>query len=192
MDHDRIDNNHVPYIKKSMDRIKKAPTKTLDPAPILLRKWLIKNNMTVPQFAMRTGFNPGTIYNFISGQPWSYPSLAQAFAMEWVTEGKVPAYLWLDNPYVKESIRSSQLKTANRFENSIKSFVLKYNSLKTTEGMIRHKARMLSRLFGVEWGEVKRRCWEDAKERSKPDRASIEHLMNDPITQEEHDEQNQD
>lgn len=150
---------------------------------------MISSNTTATQLAMMTGFHPSSIKAFMSGTPNYYPTLAQAFAIEYVTSGFVPAYLWLDNPYIANRVRTGHLAGAKQFETHIKSFVLKFNTLKTNEGMIRHRARILSRLFGVQWGEVKRRCWDDAKEKAKPERANIQHLMTADITEEEHNAQ---
>lgn len=191
MDHDRIDNTHVPFIKSAMRKVELTSPKVLDPAVVKLRQWLINQQMTVPQLAMRTGFTPQTYYNMLSGQPWSYPSLAQAFSIEYATKGYVKAYEWLENKYIEQANRESLVKRATRFEGQIKSLVLKYMKLTTIEGVIRHRARILSRLFGVEWGEVKRRMWEDAKLKAKEEVADISHLLYD-ITEEEHNAQNQD
>lgn len=176
---------HIPYIKRAISRVKAGSSHPLIPAAKRLRKWLITTQTTVPQLAIQTGFSASTLYDYISGRPNTYPSLAQAFAIEYTTNGAVPAWMWLDNPYIQAKVRNHQLAGAQRFERSIKSFVLKFNTLKTDEGMIRHKARMLSRLFGVEWGEVKRRCWEDAKQRSKSDRKDISYLLQPDGTDEE-------
>jgi hypothetical protein len=161
------DNSHIPYIQNALTKLSKTPDSKLTPAAIKLRRWLINNKMTVPQLALRTGFNPTTFYNYLSGQARSYPSLAQAFAIEWVTGGEVQAWEWLDNPYIERQVRNSQVAGTRHFEVNAKSFVLKYNNLKTVDGVIRHKARMLSRLFGVNWGEVKKRIWEEARVRAK-------------------------
>lgn len=189
MDHDRIDNTHIPYIKASMDWVKAQSPKKLNPAPVKLRAWLIKHNMTTAQMAMRTGFSATTIRNILSGQPGMYPSLAQAFAIEYVTKGAVPAWLWLDDSVIRAKVRESNLSAVIRFEGAVKSLMLKYLSLTTADGMLRHKARILSRLFGVEWGEVKRRTWEDAKQSHKELRADVSHLLTDDITEEESDAQ---
>ena len=176
MDHERIDNTHIPYIKAAMTRVVKSSP--LVPAAIKLRQWLMDNQMTVPQLAIRTSFHPSTYYNLIAGTPAkSYPSLCQAFAIEYVTDGKVKAWEWLDNPIITHKVRKSQLSQVTHLETRIKDFVLKYKSLETNEGMIRHKARILSRLFGVEWGEVKSRVWADARERAKADRKDIGYLL---------------
>ena len=182
------DNEHIPYIKSAMDRIRE-PVHGLIPAAVKFRQWLMRTKMTVPQAALRCGFNPSTLYDYISGQPKSYPSLAQAFAIEWMTDGTVRAWEWLENPYIEARVRSGQVKGAVRFEGHVKEFVLKYNSLKTSEGMLRHRARILSRLFGVDWGEAKKRCWVDAKLKARVERANIDHLLTDPITEEEHNAQ---
>ena len=173
-----------PYRKKTMDRLSKAEDSKLIPAARLLRAWLIKNDMTAPDLARRTGFNPQTLYNYMSGDPVAYPSLAQAFAIEWATNGAVPAYMWLDQPLVKHRIRRSQLAGALSLERSVRAFVLKFNAMKTADGVIRQKARTLSRLFGVSWGEVRQRAWQDAKAKAKKDIYDISYLMKD-ITDEE-------
>ena len=156
---------------------KKTLATDIPPAGVKLRQWLMTQDITVQQLGHRTGFAAGTLYGYINGQPNTYPSLAQAFAIEYATNGYVPAWLWLDNPYIAARVRNGQLAGAKMFEGSIKSFVLKFNSLKTVDGMIRHKARILSRLFGVEWGEVRQRLWADAKRKAKAERADISMYM---------------
>ncbi len=165
-----------PYIKRAISRLKQ-PNSQLTPACKKLRKWLITTQTTAPQLAMMTGFNPSTIYAYTTGTPNTYPTLAQAFAIEWATKGEIQAWEWLDNPYIANRVRMGQLTGAKRFESGVKSFVLKYNTLKTIDGMLRHKARILSRMFGVEWGEVKKRCWTDGKKRAKLERADVSHLF---------------
>lgn len=187
MDHDNLDNTHIPHIKAAITRLKKA--NAITPAGKKLRAYLIRKNMSVPQLALRTGFNPETLYQYTTGVPESYPSLAQAYAIEYATAGEVKAWEWLDNPYIERRVRKSNLSMVRHFEGDIKSFVLKFKSLSNAEGMLRHKARLLSRLFGVEWGEVKRRVWEDAKERSKVERADVSKYLMRDISQEEHDGQ---
>lgn len=169
------DQTHIPAIKAAVVRVQKS--KPLTEATIRLRKWMIKHNVTAPQLARRTGFKPDTIYMLMAGHQRSYPSIAQAFAVEYVTDGYVPAWLWLDDPIVEKRIRQTMLAGVTHFEASVKAHVLKYNALKDPEGVIRSKARLLSRLFGVEWGEVERRVWADAKVRAKKDIANVDALM---------------
>ena len=166
-----------PHTQSALGRLKGKPDKELTPAARVLRIWMIKNDMTVPQLAIRTGFAASTLYQYVCGQPKAIPSLAQAFAIEWETHGAVAAYMWLDNPFMEARIREHQLAGSKRMERSSKAFVLKFNSLKTADGVIRQKARVLSRLFGVEWGEVKRRVWADAKVRALAEVANVSHLL---------------
>lgn len=178
-----------PYIQSALDRVKR--TEPLTPATVLLRQFLIDKQMTVPELSRRTGFKPNTLYQFICGRPGHYPTLCQAYAVEYATEGKVPAYLWLDNPHVAARVRQAQTMGAVKFETNVKHFALKFASLATSEGMLRDKARILARLFKVEWGEVKRRCWEDGRAAAKRQRANVDHLLKMPITDEEHNAQNE-
>lgn len=106
-----------------------------------------------------------------------YLQLHQAFAIEWATKGEVPAYLWLEDPYVEARIRASHASNAKDFETRIKGHVLKWNSLKTADGMLREKARVLSRLFNVQWAEVKSRAWHMADEKAQKERADISYLL---------------
>ena len=184
------DNSHIPYIKAARERLMK-PAGNLTPAAVKFRAWLIKHNMSVGQAAMQCGFSHSTLRDYVCGRAGSYPSLAQAYAIQYMTGGKVRAWEWLDNPHIAARVRSSQSAGAREFERRVKQFVLKFNSLKTSEGMIRHRARILSRLFKVDWHEVKARCWQDGRVASKAERADISGLLYDPtsITQEEHDAQ---
>lgn len=177
----------MPPLPKIPDKVIKAHP--LTPATIKLRQWLIAQNMTVPDLARRTGYNATTLYQYICGRPNFYPSLPQAFAIEYVTNGYVPAWLWLDNPHIEMKVRSSNLVAARRLETNLKQYVLKFDKLKTTDGMLRQKARILSRLFKVQWGEVKARCWKDARKLAQPLKADVFNLLTDDISEEEHNAQ---
>lgn len=100
-----------------------------------------------------------------------------AFAIEWATQGAVPAWKWLDEPYRKARLRHVNMKNIERYERNVKRLVLKWNSLKTNDGMLREKARCLSRLFNVQWSEVKNRAWVDAERAARQERADISHLL---------------
>lgn len=106
-----------------------------------------------------------------------YIQLHHAFAIEWATKGEVPAWLWLDQPAWERRIRDAHHSWTADFEDKIKRLILKWNSLKTTDGMLREKARTLSRLFNVQWSEVKARAWLDAERQASTERADISHLM---------------
>lgn len=106
-----------------------------------------------------------------------YIQLHQAFAIEWATQGHVPAWLWLDDPAMQRRIRDSHQSWIKTFEETAKRHVLKWASLKTADGMLREKARVLSRLFNVQWSEVKRRAWLDAERKAALERADISHLL---------------
>ena len=182
------DPTHVPYMAKAINRLGDVPDTKLTPAAIKLRAWMMRTKHTTQAVAMKCGYSASTINEYVIGRPNSYPSLTQAFAIEWLTNGEVQAWEWLDNPYIEHKVRMSQASAAMRFESIAKSFVLKYNSLKTADGMLRHKARILSRLFGVNWGEVKKRCWEDARKKARLEQYDTKTLFAD-ITQEECDAQ---
>lgn len=106
-----------------------------------------------------------------------YIQLHHAFAIEWATKGEVPAWLWLDQPAWERRIRDAHHSWVDEFERTAKRHILKWNSLKTTDGMLREKARTLSRLFNVQWSEVKNRAWLDAERKAATERADISHLM---------------
>ncbi len=182
-----VDNTHIPYIKDSIDTTKKTDSTQLPPGLVRLRQWLIDNKVTTTELGMRVGMRAETIKQFISGQAKSYPTLAQAFAFEYATSGVIKAWEFLDNPAIEYRIRTSQTNRLNEFERSIKGFVLKYKSQETVEGMVRHKARLLSRLFGVNWGEAKKRAWVDAHAKAKLQQADL--TMFEDISAEEHNAQ---
>lgn len=165
---------------KSLTRLGQESDQGLGPARKLLRQWLLDNQVTVAQFAMMCCMNRRSLDNALRGEFRSkggYLQLHQAFAIEWATKGAVPAWLWLDDPAVKARIRDANFTNIKDFEDRIKAHVLKFNSLKTADGMLREKARVLSRLFNVQWGEVKRRAWLDAEKKAMLERADISHLL---------------
>lgn len=174
-----------PYIKRAIARIK-TPNSKITPAAKKLRDWLIEKEMTVDAFSRRVGFNKSTLWNYVTSVPNTYPTLAQAFAIEYETKGFIMAWEWLDNPYIQNRVRCGQMAGAKDFETSVKNFVLKYKVLTSPEGMIRAKARILSRMFKVDWGELKKRTWHDARAKAKLEKADISHLMTADITEEEH------
>ena len=154
---------------------------------------MIDKDMTCPMVSQKTGFTHSTIYTITTGTPNTYPTLAQAFALEWLTQGYVQAWEWLDNPYIQNRVRLGQLAGAREFERVAKSFILKYGALTKPDGVIRQKARALSKLFGVEWGEVKKRLWSNSRVKANKEKADVSHLFipkqYEDITQEEHDSQ---
>lgn len=165
---------------KSLQNLSQQPAHNLGDAPNRLRQWLLKNQVTVRQFAMMVCMNRRSLDTILRGEFRSksgYIQLHQAFAIEWATQGEVPAWLWLELPANQRRIRESHLSHIKEFEATAKRHVLKWGSLAQPEGRIRDKARALSRLFGVQWGEVKARAWRDAEKKAKLERANIKHLL---------------
>lgn len=165
---------------KSLTRLGQRTNDGLGRPRILLKEWLLSHQVTVAQFAMMVGFNRRVLDSLLAGR-WTskggYIQLHQAFAIEWATQGQVPAWLWLDDEVNSKRIRDSRMSAIKDFEDRIKIFVLKFNSLTKPEGMVREKARVLSRLFNVQWSEVKNRAWLDAERRASLERADISHLL---------------
>lgn len=165
---------------KSLTRLGQLDISNLGKPRILLRKWLLDNHVTVAQFAMMCCMNRRVLDQLLRGE-WTskggYLQLHQAFAIEWATKSTVPAWLWLDDEFNTLRIRNSRMTQLKDFESRIKSFVLKFNSLAKPEGIIREKARVLSRLFNVQWSEVKRRAWLDAERKAANERPDISYLL---------------
>lgn len=165
---------------KSLTRLGERDDKGLGPARLLLKAWLLENSMTVNEFSMVVCMNRRVLDTLLRGE-WrskgGYIQLHQAFAIDWATKGEVPAWLWLDDPYVSKRIRDSRMSRVKDFELRAKRHVLKWNSLKTADGMLRERARVLSRLFNVQWTEVKRRAWLDATRAAADEKADIGYLM---------------
>ncbi len=168
------------YAVKSLHRLGERSDSGLGPAPLRLKKWLMEHSMTVRQFAMTVCMNRRTLDMMLRGE-WrsksGYIQLHQAYAIEWATKGYVPAWLWLDQPAYKRRIRNDHLSHVKEFETTCLRHVLKYASLTTNDGMLREKARVLSRLFNVQWGEVKRRAWLEAEKEAAKHRADVSHLL---------------
>lgn len=166
-----------PNAHKALSRV--TQTVPMAQARIKLKKWMDERQLTVSAFAMTVCMDRKVLQHHINGvlHNKTYMALHQAFAIEWATQGHVQAWEWLDDPYQAAKIRHGNMMHVKDFENRIKSYVLKYNSLKTNEGMLREKARVLSRLFNVQWGEVKTRAWRDAENRAMAERADISHLL---------------
>lgn len=165
---------------KSLTRLGQRDDSGLGPARVRLKQWLLANSLTVNEFSMMVCMNRRVLDTLLRGE-WrskgGYLQLHQAFAIDWATKGEVPAWLWLDDPYVNARIRNSRMSRVQEFELKAKRHVLKWASLKTNDGMIREKARVLSRLFNVQWSEVKRRAWLDATRAAASERANIDHLL---------------
>lgn len=105
-----------------------------------------------------------------------HPTLLQCFAIEYVTKGHIQAWEWLEDPYITARIRSGRLAAANDLESSITQIIMRGKGGGTPDGVLRNKARTLSRLYHVEWTEVKRRAWEDARKRAEWESADVSHL----------------
>lgn len=165
---------------KALTRLGERSDIGLGKARVLLKHYMLENGLTVTDMAMMTCMNQGALSNLLNGV-WTskggYIQLHQAFAIEWLTEGLVPAWLWLDDEFNSKRIRDSRMTHIKEFEIRCKRHVLKWNSLKKPDGVLRDRARVLSRLFNVQWSEVKRRAWLDAKEAAKYDKADIKHLL---------------
>lgn len=165
---------------QSLQHLEDRDDQGLGKPRLILKEWLLSKQVTVAQFAMMVCMNRKTLDHLLAGR-WTskggYIQLHQAFAIEWATEGVVPAWLWLDDEVNTARIRASRMTSIKDFESRIKSYVLKFNSLTKPDGMVREKARVLSRLFNVQWSEVKRRAWLDAERRASLERADISHLL---------------
>lgn len=165
---------------KALTRLSERPADGLPPAHTLLRKFLLENQITVNQMSMMVCMNRKQLDALMRGDARSkggYIQLHHAFAIEWATKGAVPAWLWLDSPVSERRIREGHISHLQEFQQQCLRHVLKWNSLKTADGMLREKARVLSRLFNVQWGEVRARAWLDAEEEAKHLRADISHLL---------------
>lgn len=168
------------HAAKSLQRLGQPSNIQLPPAQTLLKKWLLEHQLTVNQFAGMVCMNRRQLDAHLRGEFRSkggYIQLHHAFAIEWATQGKVPAWLWLDQPAWERRIRESHHSWVKVFEQTAKRHILKWNSLRTVDGMLREKARVLSRLFNVQWSEVKSRLWLDAERMASEERADISHLM---------------
>lgn len=165
---------------KALTRVSEIDQSGLGEPRLRLKKWLLDNQVTVNQFAGFACMNRKVVDALLRGE-WrsksGYIQLHQAFAIEWVTQGYVPAWLWLTEPANTARIRHARQSWTEEFETTAKRHVLKWASLKTPDGMLREKARVLSRLFNVQWSEVKRRAWLDAERKAATERANIDHLL---------------
>jgi hypothetical protein len=165
---------------KSLTRLGERPDTGLGEPRILLKQWMLKNQITVNQLAIMCCISRHTVDYLLRGE-WrsksGYIQLHQAYAIEWATQGEVPAWLWLTEPAYERRIRGDRVAKVMEFETRCKRHVLKWASLKTPDGMLREKARVLSRLFNVQWSEVKARAWLDAERSAQSERADISHLL---------------
>lgn len=165
---------------KSLTRLGEIDQTGLGEPRLRLRKWLLDNQITVNQFAGFACMNRKVVDQLLRGE-WrsksGYLQLHQAYAIEWVTKGYIPAWLWLTEPAWTKRIRHARQSWTEEFETKAKRHVLKWASLKTPDGMLREKARVLSRLFNVQWSEVKKRAWLDAEKKASKERANIDHLL---------------
>lgn len=165
---------------KSLTRLGESSNEGLGKARLLLKGYMLEKGLTVNDMAMMVCMNQPGLTRLLNGA-WTskggYIQLHQAFAIEWVTQGLIPAWLWLDDEFNSKRIRDSRMSHIKEFEVTAKRHILKWNSLKKPDGVLRDKARVLSRLFNVQWSEVKRRAWLDSAEAAKYEKADVRHLL---------------
>jgi hypothetical protein len=169
-----------PEQQKSLTELGRRPISPDAQARYKLRQYLVDHDLTVNQFALTIGVKR-TILDAIFRGEWrskgGYLQLHHAFAIEWATQGAVQAYEWLEDPACIRRIMDSRMSVLKDFEYTQKRMVLQWASLKRPEAVLRHKARVLSRLFNVQWGEVKSRAkWRAALE-AKKEVADVSHLL---------------
>lgn len=168
------------HAHKALTRLGERSSSGLGQPRLRLKEWMLANSVTVIQMAMMCCMNRKVLDVLLRGE-WrskgGYIQLHQAFAIEWATKGYVPAWLWLDDEYNSARIRASRMTSVRDFEHSAKRHVLKWNSLKTPDGMLREKARVLSRLFNVQWSELKNRLWVEAEQKAAGEKADISYLL---------------
>lgn len=112
-----------------------------------------------------------------TARPKERITLIQAFAIEFATNGHVQAWEWLDDPYIEAKIRKCRTAAALDMEKSFKQVVARGKGGGTEDGVLRNKARQLARCYQVNWAEVKRRAWEDARRVANWEAADVSHLM---------------
>jgi hypothetical protein len=165
---------------KALTRLGERDNTGLGQPRIRLKEWMLQHQVTAGQMAMMCCLNVKSLHALLRGgwrSKGGYIQLHQAFAIEWATKGYVPAWLWLDDEYNTARIRASRMSHVKDFEERCKVFVLKYNVLKTPDGMLREKARVLSRLFNVQWSELKARIWLEAERKAAHEKADISYLL---------------
>jgi hypothetical protein len=170
----------INYIKDAaLARLAEEPPQEMAHVRHKLRRWMVANGLTIEEMARVCCMSAKTLRAHLAGELHhkTYMPLHQAFAIEWATKGHVQAYEWLDDPYQAEKIRRSRMSHVRDFESKVKRLVLRSIGYGTPDGVLRNKARVLSRCFQVNWAEVKRRAWEDARKAAKWERADVSHLM---------------
>lgn len=170
----------TPTQLRALDRLDELDSEKLTPAPKALLAWMKKNQITIKSMAGMIYMDRDCLAMLLfGGHSGNEPhlKLMHAFAIEHATSGEVPAWLWLNTPLYKREIRNRRSKWAENFDKAAKQQVLNYMQTNTADGVIRQKARFLSRLFNVQWGEVKRRAWLDAQAQVRRERANIDYLM---------------
>lgn len=173
-------------------------TSQLEPCPgseprAKLKAWLLATRTSMRDFARKTGLLPNIkLRKFITGANSQAPSLITAFAIEHETGGFIRAEEWLDDPYVAAQIRERQVTAAHSFGYIFRDLMLRYGSLKTEDGVLRARARFLSRIYGVDWAEVKKRVWADTRKSAKAQMANVRHLMRESVDDGEDSEEEED
>lgn len=166
-------------IDRAIQRLNEVPSTPMAHVRHRLREWMAKHGITVNEMARITCMSPQTLTAHLRGELHhkTYMPLHQAFAIEWATKGSIQAFEWLDDPYQSAKIRQSRMTHVREFERTVKQLVLRSVGGGTPEGVLRNKARVLSRLFHVDWAEVKRRAWEDARRTAAWETADVSHLL---------------
>lgn len=152
------------------------------PAAVKLHAWMVAHGMTVREFSMYICMGHKTLATIMSGRRDEQLPLYQAFAIEWATAGHVQAWEWLDNRYTSARVRKNQLSAITDYQRSLTQSALRTRGGGDVDGVLRQKARALSRLYGVKWAEAKRRAWLDARATADWETADVSHLMNGSVT----------
>lgn len=144
-----------------------------------LRRWMIAHGITLTEMSILCCVGRPQLSHLLNGSHHNatYMTLAGAFSIEWVTKGEVQAWEWLDDPYQAARVRKMRMAAAKGIEDSYKQLILRGRGGGTVDGMLRRKARTLSRLFQVNWTEVRRRAWADARQTAEWESADVSHLM---------------
>lgn len=144
-----------------------------------LREWMARHGLTITEMARICCMDHKVLAAHLRGELHNktYMALHQAFAIEWTTRGEIQAWEWLDDPYQAAKIRHSRMQQVAEFEARLKGLILHGRGGGTSDGMLRRKARTLSRLFSVNWAEVKKRSWIDARQKAEWESADVSHLM---------------
>lgn len=144
-----------------------------------LKAWMITHGITLSELGRMACINKRSLRDLINGvcHNRTHMTLTGAFSLEFVTNGHVQAWEWLNDPYLEARVRSHRVAIAREMENQFKRLILRGRGGGDAQGMLRNKARCLSRLFQVNWAEVKRRSWADARVTAAWEMADVSHLM---------------